>query len=408
MSTKINEEEEVDEYLKKTKVFPCFLISKELGKIETIFDGFEKENLSIQKIKENSFIVTYQESEQDFRMIVDSQYTEDISLFGNPLEFKAKISKKEERQSSQKIFVGEYKLYSFNIKEEDLSFSKYYIEKFQQIAKSNISDEEKSEELENIFKDTGYYIPRKIYIGGMMISRDNQFSRTNTDGFDISIDTNINIDNNSMNNAIRSSNNSKFNEIYHSQSTKIIGGDYQAKTFDDWIKSIHLENANIVECGNIIEAKNILDDDLKKLLEKPLKIINGKYSKRKKYLEKMDYLLNLKKEKLCEMKNYGNFNRGFCEEINEISQPKIYMKSFAVVTETVFFPPIVYENFHYQSNEDIIVGFYIHDNRGDGHNGQWTIKNEPLGSKEITIEFGSGFLREQNFTVNIYFMKKPK
>ena len=406
MSTKINEEEEVDEYLKKTKVFPCFLISKELGKIETIFDGFEKENLSIQKIKENSFIVTYQESEQDFRMIIDSQYTEDISLFGNPLEFKAKINKKEERQSSQKIFVGEYKLYSFNIKEEDLSFSKYYIEKFQQIAKSNISDEEKSEELENIFKDTGYYIPRKIYIGGMMISRDNQFSRANTDGLDISI--NSNIDKNSMNNAISGSNNSKFNEIYHSQSTKIIGGDYQAKTFDDWIKSIHLENANIVECGNIIEAKNILGDDLKKQLEKPLKIINEKYSKRKKYLEKMDYLLNLRKEKLCEMKNYGNFNRGFCEEINEISQPKIYMKSFDVVTKTVFFPPIVYENFHYQSNEDIIVGFYIHDNRGDGHNGQWTIKNEPLGSKEITIEFGSGFLREQNFTINVYFMKKPK
>ena len=408
MSTKINEEEEVDEYLKKTKVFPCFLISKELGKIETIFDGFEKENLSIQKIKENSFIVTYQESEQDFRMIVDSQYTEDISLFGNPLEFKAKINKKEESQSSQKIFVGEYKLYSFNIKEEDLSFSKYYIEKFQQIAKSNISDEEKSEKLEDIFKDTGYYIPRKVYIGGMLISRDNQFSRANTNDLKISVNTNIEVDKNSINNAIKGSNNSKFNEIYHSQSTKIIGGDYQAKTFDDWIKSIHLENANIVECGNIIEAKNILDDDLKKQLEKPLKIINEKYSKRKKYLEKMDYLLNLKKEKLCEMKNYGNFNRGFCEEINEISQPKIYMKDFSVKTKTVFFPPIVYENFHYQSNEDIIVGFFIHDNRGDGHNGQWTIKNEPLGSKEITIEFGSGFLREQNFTINVYFMKKPK
>ena len=71
-------------------------------------------------------------------MIVDRQYTEDISLFGNPLEFKAKINKKEERQSPKKIFVGEYKLYSFNIKEKDLSFSKHYIEKFQQIAKSNI------------------------------------------------------------------------------------------------------------------------------------------------------------------------------------------------------------------------------------------------------------------------------
>ena len=112
-----------------------------------------------------------------------------------------------------------------------------------------------------------------------------------------------------------------------------------------------------------------MDDDLKKLLEKPLKIINEKYSKRKKYLEKMDYLLSLEKEKLCEMKNYGNFNRGFCEEIYISSHPKVYMKSFDVFTDTVFFPPIVYENFHYQSNEDIIVGFFIYDNRKDGHNG---------------------------------------
>ena len=108
------------------------------------------------------------------------------------------------------------------------------------------------------------------------------------------------------------------------------------------------------------------------------------------------------------MKNYGNFNRGFCEEINISSHPKIYMKTFKVFTDTVFFPPIVYENFHHQSNEDIIVGFFIHDKRGDGHNGQWTIKNEPLGTKEITIEFASGFLRQQIFTIDIYFMEKPK
>jgi len=44
--------------LKKKKIFPCFLISKDEGKIKTIFNGFEKENIPIQKDQENSFIVT--------------------------------------------------------------------------------------------------------------------------------------------------------------------------------------------------------------------------------------------------------------------------------------------------------------------------------------------------------------
>ena len=54
-----DENDKVEEFLKKTPIFPCFLISKDEGKIETIFDGFEKENIPIQKIQENSFIVTY-------------------------------------------------------------------------------------------------------------------------------------------------------------------------------------------------------------------------------------------------------------------------------------------------------------------------------------------------------------
>ena len=71
---KTNDEIEVQEFLKNTPVIPCFLISKDEGRIELSLDGFEKKDIPIQKIKENYFIVTYQEDIEDFRLIVDSKF----------------------------------------------------------------------------------------------------------------------------------------------------------------------------------------------------------------------------------------------------------------------------------------------------------------------------------------------
>ena len=114
-----------------------------------------------------------------------------------------------------------------------------------------------------------------------------------------------------------------------------------------------------------------------------------------------------KTEKLFGKKGDGNFNRGICEEKNIISEPKIYMQKFIIDTHVSYFPPIFTEEFHKQF-DDIIVGFEIQDDRKDGHNGNWTIKNEPLGTNKITIEFASGFMRGQDFTIKIYLMKVPE
>ena len=401
-NTPKDEKDEVEEFLKKNPIFPCFLISKDKGKIDTIKDGFEKENIPIQKIKENSFIEIYQESKEDFQMILDKKISEDISLYGT-LKFDAYINRNEEGSSSKKIYVGEYKLYSFNIKEEDLSFSKYYIDKFQQIANSCLSDEEKATKLvEEIFNSIGYYIPKKIYIGGMLISREKKFSKSKSlnckGSLDISVKT-IQLNQNSFS----SDENYKINKIFNSQSTQIIGGDHSAKTFDDWINSINLENSAIIECCNIITAKNLLDNDLKKQLETPLKLIDEKYTRRKNYL---CYLSETKNKKLFNLQQYGHLNRGKCEEKNTSNEPRIKKESFLIFTPVVYFPPIYHEEFHKEFN-NIIIGLEIQDNRRDGYNGQWTIKNEPLGNKEITIEFDSCFLREQNYTIDIYLMEIP-
>lgn len=46
---------EVDEYLRQTPIIPCFLISKDDGKIEINIDGFEKKKIPIETIKEKLF-----------------------------------------------------------------------------------------------------------------------------------------------------------------------------------------------------------------------------------------------------------------------------------------------------------------------------------------------------------------
>lgn len=402
-----DKKDEVDEFLKNNPIFPCFLISKDNGKIDTIKDGFEKENIPIQKSKEHSFRVTYQESKEDFQMILDDKISEDISIYGT-MKFEENIHRNKESNSSKKIFVGECIIYSFNIKEEDLSFSKYYIDKFKQISNSYLTIHEKATKLvEEIFNSTGFYIPKKIYIGGLMICRENQFSDFQALNSNVSLDVSFNLKQSDIsldqNGKFSSDESTKYNRIYHSQSTQIIGGDHSAKTFEDWVQSINLENSAIIECCNIIPAINILDNDLKQQLEIPLNLINERYLRRKNCLQ---FLNEISDEKLRNKKGYGKFNRGKCNEIDTRKEPRIKKESFSIFTDVTFFPPICHKEFYYQFN-NIIIGFEIQDNRGDGNNGQWTIKNEPIGSKEISIDFDSCFLREQNFTINVYLMEIP-
>ena len=399
---------EVNEFLKKTPVFPCFLISKDEGRLETIFDGFEKKNIPIQKYKENSFIITYQENAEDFNFIVDKKISQDISLFGNSLNFEANVNKDVKRNREEKVFVGEYKLYSFSIQEEDLSFSKYYLDKFHHIANSNSSDEKKAQELENIFTSTGYYIPKKIYIGGMLTNSSDKLAKSKTmnaiSSLEFKFDTKMELEKTNFSNNDKSN----FNAIFNSQNSSKIGGEPSSKTFEDWIKSINLKNSSVIECSNIIPAKNILEANLRMKLEVPLQIIEDKYLRKKKYIEYVNQFSNKKeKEKLCDMKGYKNFSAGICKESNITSEPRVYMKKFIIDTHVSYFPPVYYEEF-YQQFSDIIVGFSIIDDRKDGHNGQWYIKNEPIGSKELKLSFGSGVCRGQDFTINVYLMEYPK
>ena len=131
----------------------------------------------------------------------------------------------------------------------------------------------KAKEIDEIFENQGYYIPLKIYLGGIFINRYKLFKEDiNLSGEDI-------------------------RKIFINENTQIIGGEKSEKNFELWTQSIQISNSNIIECSNIIEAKNILPNQLKEKLKKPLQLVEEKYLKRTKYIE---YINSLKDIKLSE------------------------------------------------------------------------------------------------------------
>lgn len=398
---KTQNDTEIEQFLKRSPIIPCFLISKNGGKIETTIDGFEKKSIPIEKIKENYFKSLYLENDEDFQLIIDKNISSQIEMHGNGSNFKYKLEDMKAKNLSDKTFVGEYKLYSFNIREEDLSFSKYYIDQFKNIAKSGSSNEEKAKKLDEIFQRIGYYIPKKIYIGGMLINHINTIKSRKTYNEIIELKSTFNKDV-KIDGEYSNSKKSNLDNIFKSEKTEIIGGNYNAKNFEEWIKSININNANVIECANIITAKNILDFKLRKDLEVPLEIIEDKYLRRKKYIEYIEEINDIN------LGFYqGNFDliKGKVKETKEASEPEIYVKKFYIEEEPSF--SITKIKFSQDFN-DIIVGLKIIENRKDDYAGEWKFKDNPLGGKKISITFTSCYMRKQTFTIAVYLMKFPE
>jgi len=62
-----------------------------------------------------------------------------------------------------------------------------------------------------------------------------------------------------------------------------IGGDTTDKPFKDWIGTIDMKNANIIEYTEIRTLDNFISEDIKELLKEPLNLVIKKYEKRKEY-----------------------------------------------------------------------------------------------------------------------------
>ena len=403
ISKEVKINKELQHFLEEKPVFPCLLISKEdNGKIEMNMNCLNDIDINkIKIIKEDSFELSKREDVKDYQMIDFSNFQFDISVVHNSLNFEKKTKDIKINSGKSNLLLGKYKLYSFNIYEGDLSFKPHFIKKFEDIANDESSDKNKAKEIDEIFESQGYYIPLKIYIGGLFLNRYNKENIRGLRDSLRSLSLNSAFENKELNfgGNLNISNGREINQIFLNENTQIIGGDKTERNFEKWTETVKIFNSNIIECTNIIEAKNILPIELKNKLKIPLKIIEKKYFLRKKYFQKLN---SLKDIELAKDKGYSDISKGIC---NESKEPEIYMKKIHLFGESSvgYTRKSISEVF-----DDIIVGFKIVSQRDDDYNGQWHVKFNPLLKKEINISFASQFMREEEFNIYIYLMKFPE
>ena len=390
---------EIEELINNKPCFPCLLNGNDKGGIES--------NLNcLKRIPKEKIIFSKENKKEDLEIKSDKNNISKINeiFFGNifmpeifsELIFSSELKNISCEKNSFTYQITKYKLLSININEEDLSFSEKYINEFNEISKCEESDEEKANKIEKIFKRTGFFIPLKIYLGGIF-SYKNENSKTvekqekkNSMNF---VDLCVNFANNFF-----AGNKNSYNNI------KIIGGDVNNYDKEKWIKTINLENSNVIEYSNLISSQNILSLELRNKLKKPLQMIEEKYEKRKLYFEQIDELKSQKLD-VINKENYENFDVGIQQECNK---PKIYLETMKIFVETSYFEMWKAKIFEKKFN-DIIVGFKIIGNRAENYyNGKWTIMNNPILSKEIKIKFVSQFYRAINYKLYVYLMKTPQ
>ena len=105
---------------------------------------------------------------------------------------------------------------------------------------------------------------------------------------------NVNIDIN--NKEIDKAKYDKYKEI-----TKVLGGDREKikdNSYGEWVKSITIDNCQIIEYGNLQKITNIISNDIKFILRKPLEIVESKYERRKAFCEFMESLKTIYPEQL--------------------------------------------------------------------------------------------------------------
>lgn len=403
-SVKKSEETLIKKFYMHDTKFPCFLKENgEKGDLIEYTGAFE--DISFEKYhphKENTF------KKQEFNSDLSSKniYKLDFDSFMNVAIFHSEGAVLRGidniRSLKKKHFVAKKILYSISLDPDSIHFKSFIIDALEEIANSYLNDNKKAQELDNFFKNYGFFIPLKMYIGGMFSFEEkvssnskskNSLKKANSkveDGFG---NFNANFSDSFMDD---------LNELYINHCLNIKGGDINKKSFDEWEKTITLNNSVIIGYDNLIQVKEFIPVALRKKLSAPLEIVNQKYQAIKEYY----HILEMANEGIdfCELSGKKDISKGFCEKK---TYPLIYEKKYEVKGDGRFFKKRE-DNICGGFGEDIIVGFSIKSCWTDGTNGMWKIIKNPLLKRGCDIKFVSQRFRGQRFQVILYLMQFPK
>ena len=166
-------DKEIELYIKQKPIFPCFLTSTDNGEFESNLNCLKK--IPLDKViyrKEDDFkmlkVTSYEKNSSVQKVMISNN----ISYIYNEANFKAELKNVLGEEINTTYNVGKYRLYSFSVNEEDLALNDKYINELNEISKRDISDNDKALKIEDIIKRTGFFIPLKIYIGGIFSYED--------------------------------------------------------------------------------------------------------------------------------------------------------------------------------------------------------------------------------------------
>jgi len=390
--------------LKELKRFentlPCLLKANSEGKISAFNSCFEDIPLEkIQSKEENELTAQEIVSNSNETIVDNKEISLGISILMNDINFQLKTDKDYKFSTSSKSILVKKKIFSFSIREEDIILNDNYYNKFLEIAQDDSSnDKQKAAQLDRIFKDTGFYVPLKVYIGGLynMDCRDMSTDKKRKFLASLKADLEISVakSENSSNIKKTFSRSKTFNMMHQLK----IWGDTSKKSFEDWIGTVDLLNANIIEYSEIRTIDNFLDKEIQEGLKKPLNLVIYKYKKRKDYFS---LIQQIKSKKLEEFYNESgrlvigkNKNSSKYIQCNSDESFEIKSSLFNDAKKTIS-----------RTFDDIIIGLEIIDVSEKVGVAKYSFRN-PLLTNEVNINFVSK--KSMKFKINIYTIRYPK
>ena len=386
-----------DPYFKKySEIFPFALRTSKEGQIEienSMFEEISEDKLSFKKETSLNSHKTEVDEESKSSYNSDFSISIDISIYCDA-KFKRKVQESKEHSNKIYLIGAKSNVCSLSVKRENIVFSKFFLNKIKDVAEDDLTDAEKAKELDKLFKDFGYYIPLKIYIGGYFYKDINiqEDSQNLNKLFEFQANMKTSYVNATGNYSSNSENYIK--NLFSNENFIVKGGDIDKNNLDDWKSSINFGNSDIIEYSNIAKITEIIGDALdkntKKLLKVPLALVEEKYNKRKKYYEY--------KEQVKEHGNDGTISgsdskrNGICQTDDLIYSEIIDIRNDKIIDNKY---------------TDLIVGWKVHSFWTDGTNGKFTL-TDPINTKKVKATFTTKFFRELHYSLEIFFLKYPE
>ena len=237
-SKKTITDEDIKIYLNKHHIFPSFLKYDKNGNIDLNGEGLKKID---QKLINKEELFRYDEVKRENNVNIEIDLNNNFSASIIYFKNKFNSNKKKAEEKVEKQTYGIYKIYSFAINQNHLSLDDSYLDALKKIAQSNESDLIKAKKLDEIFKNKGYLIPKKVYIGG--IYNFSQKKIINDDKRELKINAEIKIKKVEINPEISNSNINK--KISKESKLHICGGDIDSKDIEEWKSSMNIKKHKI-------------------------------------------------------------------------------------------------------------------------------------------------------------------